>query len=286
MKIVSVFGLVVSAAVLSIGFGLDTQAQQQHPQSPNMTFFVTGFGPGKGADLGGLEGADRYCQELAQTRGAGGKTWRAYLSTQAAGGKPAVNARDRIGNGPWQNFKGEVVAKNVDDLHSDNNKLGSHDHADRAGPDHTGRRLRAEPPRRPHRLADGRQRVSGRRRSDLPQLDQQHPGRGDGRAISTARVCATTRRRGRGIRRIPRAGRTAAAARPICAAPAVTACSTASRSRAVRGICDSGRAGDGPAAGYLSDRLAGPIERLDVKAGQTHCHALSLRYAGYVPRCA
>jgi hypothetical protein len=125
MKIVSVFGLVVSAAVLSIGFGLDAQAQQQHPQSPNMTFFVTGFGPGKGADLGGLEGADRYCQELAGRAGAGGKTWHAYLSAQAAGGKPAVNARDRIGNGPWQNFKGEVVATNVADLHSDNNKLGS-----------------------------------------------------------------------------------------------------------------------------------------------------------------
>jgi hypothetical protein len=81
-------------------------------------------GPGKGADLGGLEGADQYCQQLAQRHGAGGRTWRAYLSTQAADGKPAVNARDRIGNGPWQNFKGETVAQTVDDLHSDNNKLG------------------------------------------------------------------------------------------------------------------------------------------------------------------
>jgi hypothetical protein len=86
-----------------------------------MTFFVTGSEPGKGADLGGIEGADRYCQELAQRAGAGGKTWRAYLSTQAADNKPAVNARDRIGRGPWQNFKGEVVAQNVDDLH----KLGT-----------------------------------------------------------------------------------------------------------------------------------------------------------------
>ncbi len=89
-----------------------------------MTFFVTGAGPGKGADLGGLEGADQHCQQLAQRHGAGGKTWHAYLSTQAVDGKPAINARDRIGNGPWQNFKGEVVAQNVDDLHSDNNKLG------------------------------------------------------------------------------------------------------------------------------------------------------------------
>jgi hypothetical protein len=124
MKIVSVFGLAVSAAVFSIGFGLQAQAQQQHPQSPNMTFFVVGNGPGKGADLGGLEGADRHCQELATRAGAGGKTWRAYLSVQAADGKPAVNARDRIGNGPWQNFKNEVVATSVADLHSDNNKLG------------------------------------------------------------------------------------------------------------------------------------------------------------------
>src|SRR5271169_1528035 len=88
-----------------------------------MTFFVTGIGPGKGANLGGIDGADRYCQELAKRAGAGDKNWRAYLSTQATEGKPAVNARDRIGRGPWQNFKGEVVAENVDDLHSDNNKL-------------------------------------------------------------------------------------------------------------------------------------------------------------------
>ena len=121
MKIVWVFGLAVT---LTTGFGLQAQAQQQHPQSPNMTFFVTGFGPGKGADLGGIEGADRYCQELAGRAGAGGKTWRAYLSTQAAEGHTAINARDRIGKGPWQNFKGEVIATSVDDLHSDNNKLG------------------------------------------------------------------------------------------------------------------------------------------------------------------
>jgi len=100
------------------------QAQQPPPQSPNMTFFVTSAGLNKGADLGGLEGADRQCQALAQAAGAGGKTWRAYLSTQAEGGAPAINARDRIGRGPWQNFKDEIVAQNVADLHSDNNKLG------------------------------------------------------------------------------------------------------------------------------------------------------------------
>jgi len=111
-----------SAALLSLGLSGGAQAQQA-PQSPDMTFFVTSTGPGKGADLGGLEGADRQCQTLAQAAGAGSKTWRAYLSTQAVGGAQAVNARDRIGRGPWQNFKKEVVAQNVDDLHSDNNKL-------------------------------------------------------------------------------------------------------------------------------------------------------------------
>ena len=110
-------------ATLAFGVTSAAQAQQapaappQLPQAPNMTFFVTGAGPGKGADLGGLEGADRHCQQLAERHGAGGKTWRAYLSTQAADGKPAVDARDRIGKGPWQNFKGEAVAQSVDDLH-------------------------------------------------------------------------------------------------------------------------------------------------------------------------
>jgi hypothetical protein len=114
--------LLVSAALMALG--ATVHAQPAPPQAPNMTFFVVSAGPGKGADLGGLEGADRQCQTLAQAAGAGGKTWRAYLSTQAAGGAQAVNARDRIGKGPWQNFKGEAVAQNVDDLHSANNKLG------------------------------------------------------------------------------------------------------------------------------------------------------------------
>jgi hypothetical protein len=113
-----------SAALLSLAAIGTAQAQPAPPQSPNMTFFVVSAGPGKGADLGGLEGADRHCQTLAQAAGAGSKTWRAYLSTQAAGGAEAVNARDRIGRGPWQNFKGEVIAQNVDDLHGDSNKLG------------------------------------------------------------------------------------------------------------------------------------------------------------------
>ena len=90
-------------------------------QSANTTFFVTSAGPGNGANLGGLAGADSHCQALAQAVGAGGKTWHAYLSTQAADGKPAANARDRIGKGPWQNSKGVVIAKDVAELHGANN---------------------------------------------------------------------------------------------------------------------------------------------------------------------
>ena len=94
-----------------------------HAQQASMTFFITSAGPGKGGDLGGIEGADRHCQSLAQAAGAGSRTWRAYLSTQGAGGTPAINARDRIGRGPWQNAKGEAIAQSVDDLHSANNKI-------------------------------------------------------------------------------------------------------------------------------------------------------------------
>lgn len=88
-------------------------------QNP-MTFFVSSSNPGKGADLGGLAGADRHCQMLANAAGAGSHTWHAYLSTSATPGTPAVNARDRIGTGPWQNAKGAVIANNVDELHGDN----------------------------------------------------------------------------------------------------------------------------------------------------------------------
>src|SRR2546429_1870884 len=117
-----VFAGAVSLLMISAALAQQQPAPApQLPQAPEMTFFVTGAGPGKGADLGGLETADQYCQTLAQRHGAGGKTWHAYLSTQAADGKPAVNARDRIGKGPWQNAKGVVVAKDVDELHGQNN---------------------------------------------------------------------------------------------------------------------------------------------------------------------
>lgn len=90
---------------------------------PPLTFFVTSVGLGKGADLGGIEGADKHCQSLAAAAGAGVKTWRAYLSVQAANGQPAVNARDRIGQGPWHNARGAVVARDVAHLHGDTLEL-------------------------------------------------------------------------------------------------------------------------------------------------------------------
>ena len=100
------------------------QPQQNQP----MSFFITSAGPGKGADLGGLEGADRHCQALADAAGSRNLQWHAYLSTLPRDGKPGVNARDRIGSGPWSNAEGVQVAASIADLHSENNKLGK-DHS-------------------------------------------------------------------------------------------------------------------------------------------------------------
>jgi hypothetical protein len=109
-------GVAAALALASMG----AQAQSV---SPKMNFFVTSAGSGKGGDLGGLAGADKICQTLAEAVGAGKKTWRAYLSTTSAGGGKVINARDRIGKGPWFNAKGEMVAANLDDLHSAANKI-------------------------------------------------------------------------------------------------------------------------------------------------------------------
>ena len=120
--------IVLTAGLVSCGLGVNASAQQA-----DMTFFITSVGSGKGADLGGLAGADAHCQALAQAAGAGNKTWRAYLSTNGRGGANAINARDRIGNGPWQNAKGVVIATSVADLHSDNNKMGKANALDEKG---------------------------------------------------------------------------------------------------------------------------------------------------------
>ena len=115
----------VQAAAVVLGFGateLVAQANPQtqtQPQQQPMTFFITSAGPGDGGNLGGVAGADAHCQKLAQAVGAGARTWRAYLSAAAAAGQAPVNARDRIGSGPWHNAQGALIAWNVADLHGD-----------------------------------------------------------------------------------------------------------------------------------------------------------------------
>jgi len=102
-------------------------------QAPSMSFFVTSQGSGNGANLGGLEGADALCRKLAAAAGAGNRTWRVYLGANAADGKPAVNARDRIGAGPWHNAKGVKIADNVADLHSDKSNVNKETALDEKG---------------------------------------------------------------------------------------------------------------------------------------------------------
>ena len=123
----------LSVAVLVLS-GCATEMSQMGG-SKGMTFFVTSVGSGKGGDLGGLDGADRHCQALAKSAGAGDRTWRAYLSTQAPklNDPNFVNARDRIGSGPWHNAKGVLIAKNVDELHSASNNLNKETALDEKG---------------------------------------------------------------------------------------------------------------------------------------------------------
>jgi hypothetical protein len=164
-------GIAVFVLVASLGV-----SAQQNP----MTFFITSAGPGNGANLGGLAGADKVCQTLAAAAGAGNRTWRAYLSAAAANGQPAVNARDRIGKGPWTNAKGVVVAKSVADLHSDANLLGGENSLTEKRSAGCGR-----PARYPHRLA-GRWHVAARRCA-VRQLDQRWGNRRcDGRPSQQA----------------------------------------------------------------------------------------------------
>lgn len=114
----------ISRVVLpSLALVLTAAAPSRTGVQQDMSFFITSVGKGDGANLGGLEGADKHCTTLAEAAGVRGKTWHAYLSQQALDGKKLIHARDRIGKGPWKNAKGVVVATSVDDLHSDNNKL-------------------------------------------------------------------------------------------------------------------------------------------------------------------
>ena len=113
--------------ILVLGLAITLPGHASAQDDP-LGFFITSVGPGNGGDLGGLDGADAYCQELAEAEGAGDRTWRAYLSTQASGAQPAVNARDRIGEGPWFNAEGLSIAANADDLHYSNANI-NYDHA-------------------------------------------------------------------------------------------------------------------------------------------------------------
>ena len=114
-KLSAIKAVAVSVAALSLGAATVVYSQQAVPE---MSFFITSVGSGKGADLGGIAGADRHCQSLAAAASAGKRTWRAYLSTT---GSPAVNARERIGKGPWYSFEGRLIARSVDELHTSNN---------------------------------------------------------------------------------------------------------------------------------------------------------------------
>ena len=113
--------------ILVVAFAIALPGPGSAQEEP-LGFFITSVGPGNGGNLGGLDGADAHCQALAEAVGAGDRTWRAYLSTQAPGGQPAVNARDRIGEGPWFNAEGLRIAANVDDLHYNNTNI-NYDHA-------------------------------------------------------------------------------------------------------------------------------------------------------------
>jgi len=119
----------IVAAVFLVSAGMTASSYAQDKKSSakggggQMTFFVTSTGKGNGADLGGLEGADAHCNALAKAAGSKLTNWKAYLSTTAPGGDAGVNARERIGKGPWRNAKGVVVAKNVADLHSSKTKI-------------------------------------------------------------------------------------------------------------------------------------------------------------------
>ena len=113
----------MAAATVLLALGSFVVQERSAAQANQMSFFITSAGPGDGANLGGLAGADKHCQMLAQAAGVGDRTWHAYLSTQASGNQLPVNARDRIGAGPWYNAKGVKVAENVAALHRDKNNL-------------------------------------------------------------------------------------------------------------------------------------------------------------------
>lgn len=117
-RIISVTAL---AVLLMMGVGTEMASAQDSSADTSLSFFITSMGPGSGADLGGLEGADRHCQMLAEKAGGGDRSWRAYLSSTGSGSGEKMDARDRIGQGPWHNANGDLVARDVEHLHGENN---------------------------------------------------------------------------------------------------------------------------------------------------------------------
>ena len=116
--------IILAMFILTLAWSNDASAQRRKPpQFPDMSFFITSKSGPDGANFGGIKGADKHCQKLATKAGAGKKTWHAYLSTQATKSKPAINARDRIGKGPWYNTAKVQVAANLEELHSAKSKI-------------------------------------------------------------------------------------------------------------------------------------------------------------------
>ena len=153
MKIKHLVGSTVAVFLIS-ALSVSVTAQEAPPLLP-LGFFVTSVGVGDGADLGGLEGADAHCQALAEEVGAGDREWRAYLSTQATDSDAAVNARDRIGDGPWGNAKGIEIATNIDSLLYDNSNI-NHEHALDENGDHVNARSAGDEPNK-HDILTGTQ---------------------------------------------------------------------------------------------------------------------------------
>ena len=180
--------VVAAAFLVSAGMTAPVYAQDKEKEKAakkggggEMTFFVTSVGKGNGADLGGLEGADAHCNALAKAAGSKRTNWKAYLSTTAPGGDAGVNARDRIGKGPWRNAKGVVVASNVARPAFGQEQRQQADRPDREGRDGQRPRRYAERARHPHRLGPGRPVLDRGRRHDLRQLVEERRRLGDRR---------------------------------------------------------------------------------------------------------
>ncbi len=187
-----------------------------------MTFFVTSTPIGNGGNLGGLAGADNQCQTLAQAAGVGAKTWRAYLSTQAVDGKPAINARDRIGKGPWTNAKGVVIAKDVAEL-QDASKVDKQSALNEKGEVINGF---GDTPNR-HDVLTGSQPDGTAFPPEPDRTCRNWTSSTQGAAMvghSDISGPATNPTQSPGLQRIPHAGRMAAARRPISRAPAAMVC--------------------------------------------------------------